>query len=103
MSFELYLTIRRIGKMEEFLNGLALMGVPAVVLVPFVVEGMKRLGLPTRWAGVAALGVGLVVAAAIGSVEAWPQVAPWVKYSMAGVLLGLGSAGVYSQVKELRK
>jgi hypothetical protein len=87
--------------MGEFLDGLTLLGIPAVVLVPFLVEGLKRLGLPKRWAGLAALVIGLLVAAAIGSIEAWPQVMPWLKYLVAGLLLGLGSAGVYSQAKEL--
>ena len=48
--------------MQNFLNGITLLGIPAVVLVPVLVQGMKMLGLPVRWAGVAALAAGMAVA-----------------------------------------
>jgi hypothetical protein len=88
--------------MENFLNGLTLLGVPAVVLVPVLVQGLKALGLPARWAGVAALVVGLAVAGMIEAVSAWPGVAPVVRFIVAGLLLGLASSGSYSQFKSIK-
>ena len=35
----------------ETLNGIMLLGIPAVLLVPVIVQGLKSLGLPVRWAG----------------------------------------------------
>ena len=88
--------------MENFLNGLTLLGVPAVVLVPLLVQGLKALGLPARWAGVAALLAGLAVAGMIEAVSAWPGVTPVVRIIVVGLLLGLASSGTYSQFKSIR-
>jgi hypothetical protein len=88
--------------MENFLNGLSLLGIPAVVIVPVLVQGLKALGLPVRWAGVAALLAGLAVAGMIEAVSAWPGVTPIVRFVVAGLLLGLASSGSYSQFKSMR-
>ena len=88
--------------MENFVNGLTLLGVPAVVLVPVLVQGLKALGLPARWAGVAALLAGLAVAGTVEAVSAWPGVTPLVRFIVAGLLLGLASSGSYSQFKSMR-
>lgn len=83
--------------MENFLNGITLLGIPAVVLVPILVQGLKMLGLPVRWAGVAALVAGLAVAGLAEAVTVWPTVTPFVRFVIAGILLGLASVGIYSQ------
>jgi hypothetical protein len=87
---------------ENFLNGLTLLGIPAVVLVPVLVQGLKALGLPVRWAGVAALLAGLAVAGMVEAVSAWPGVTPVVRFIVAGLLLGLAASGSYSQFKSMR-
>ena len=87
--------------MDNFLNGLTLLGIPAVVIVPLVVQGLKALGLPSRWAGVAALLAGLAVAGMIEAVSAWPGVTPVVRFVVAGLLLGLAASGSYSQFRSI--
>ncbi len=89
--------------MENFLNGLVLLGIPAVVVVPLLVQGLKALGLPSRYAGVAALAVGLAVAGMIEAVQAWPSVTPFVRFLVAGLLLGLASSGSYSQYRSIKE
>jgi hypothetical protein len=89
--------------MENFLNGITLLGIPALVLVPLVVQALKMLGLPVRWAGAASIVAGLAVAALAQAVTAWPAVAPFARVLVAGLLLGLSSAGAYSQVKTIMK
>jgi hypothetical protein len=89
--------------MENFLNGITLLGIPAVILVPVIVQGIKALGLPARWAGIAALVVGLAVAGLAEIVTAWPSVMPFVRFVVAGVLLGLAAAGSYSQYKVFKQ
>jgi hypothetical protein len=86
----------------QFLGGFALLGIPAVVLIPVLVEGAKRLGLPARYAGLASLLIGMLVATLIGGVEAWPVITPWVRVVLGGLLLGLASSGAYSQYMALR-
>jgi len=85
--------------MENFLNGITLLGIPAVVLVPVIVQGLKALGLPERWAGPSAIIIGLAVAGIAEAVEAWPGVAPLARFIVAGILLGLASVGTYSQYR----
>lgn len=88
--------------MDDFINGLALLGIPAVILVPLFVQGLKVFGLPDRWAGAAAMLLGVLVAVLIEAVAAWPAITPLVRILVAGVLLGLAAAGTYSQYKVFR-
>jgi hypothetical protein len=89
--------------MDDFINAITLLGIPAMVLVPVLVEGLKALGLPARWAGMTAVMVGLAVAGLAEAVNAWPAVTPFVRFIVAGLLLGFASAGVYSQYKVFRQ
>jgi hypothetical protein len=88
--------------MENFLNGITLLGIPSLVLVPLLVQALKAAGLPSKWAGAAAMAVGLAVAGLAEAVTAWPQVTPFVRWLVAGLLLGLASAGAYSQYRIAR-
>jgi hypothetical protein len=88
--------------MDNFINGITLLGIPAIMLVPVIVQGLKSLGLPTRWAGAAALAVGLAVAGLVEAVQVWPSVTPFVRFVIAGLLLGFASAGTYSQYRYVR-
>ena len=84
-------------------------GAPIVALVPGVVELAKHVGLPTRYAGLAAV-VGAtalvaladlaVVRSGSGSVRDDPfaVVAGWL---LAGIVYGLAAAGLYSQARRL--
>ena len=88
--------------MDNFLNGITLLGIPSLVLVPLLVQALKAAGLPAKWAGAAAIAVGLAVAGLAEAVTAWPQVTPFVRWLVAGLLLGLASAGAYSQYRIAR-
>lgn len=88
---------------SDFANGIALLGVPAVVLVPLLVEGLKRLGMPARWATLAAIGAGTLVAALAEALEVWPEIAPGVRILLAAIVLGFGASGVYSQARTHRR
>lgn len=85
-----------------------ILGVPIVVLTPGLVEMLKRCGLPTRYAGAAAICCAALLAAladlagmASLVTDAAPvaRVASWM---LAGVVYGLAGAGLYSQGKALR-
>jgi len=81
-----------------------LTGVPLVVIVPALIEGAKRAGLPARWAGVAAVGCAVVLLALgdlalVGGVLEVERVARWF---VGGVVYGLAAAGLYSQRRVAR-
>ena len=84
---------------DRFADGIVLLGIPAVILVPLVVEGLKRLGLPVAWATPAAIIVAGLVALLAEAVQAWPELAPAVRVLLAAVILGFGASGVYSQAR----
>ena len=92
-----------VGVGVDFANGIVLLGVPAVLLVPLVVEGLKRLGLPTRWATPAAVLAGAAVAALAETLRIWPETEPVVRVVLAAVVLGFGASGVYSQAHDRRR
>ena len=88
---------------SDFANGIVLLGVPAVVLVPLLVEGLKRLGMPSQWATPAAVVAGALVAALAEALTIWPQIAPGVRVVLAAIVLGFGASGVYSQTRTYRR
>ncbi|MCS7294696.1 MAG: hypothetical protein NZ761_04800 [Dehalococcoidia bacterium] len=86
-----------------FTETLAVAGVPAVVLVPLLVEAAKRVGLPTRYAPLATLCAAGAVAAAAEALPAVPALAPLVRWAVATLLLGLGASGAYETARFLRR
>lgn len=88
--------------MENFEAGFVLLGVPAMVAVPLIVEGLKRLGLPSRYAIVASVLVAGLVATAAEVVRVWPPLTPLVRVLFGALLLGFSAAGVYSQARYQR-
>ena len=84
----------------ESLDTLApLTGVPVVVIVPALVEGAKRAGLPVRFAGLAAVGCAIVLLALgdLALADELPDVARVARWLVGGVVYGLAAAGLYSQ------
>ena len=88
--------------MDPFLNGLTLLGIPALILVSLIVQALKTLGLPTRYAGAASIISGIAIAALIEAIAAWPTITPIVRVLIAGILLGLAASGTYSQYRTLK-
>jgi len=87
----------------HFADGIVLLGIPAVVLVPLIIEGLKRLGLPTRWATPAAVIAGMLIAGGAEMIEIWPRTLPIVRVILSGIVLGFGASGVYSRAKSSRE
>ena len=76
-------------------------GVPLVVVIPALVEVAKRQGLPDRFAGLAAMVIGMCLLMlgdlALGgtSDESWGvRIATWL---LGGIVYGLAASGLYSQ------
>ncbi|MCC6313898.1 MAG: hypothetical protein IT337_07775 [Thermomicrobiales bacterium] len=85
---------------------LMILGAPVAALTGGLVELSKRAGLPTRWAGVAAIiwATALVMLADVAGITgaAGPpdarRAAGWL---LAGGVSGLAAAGLYSQARRL--
>ncbi len=84
----------------ESLDTLApLTGVPVVVIVPALVEGAKRAGLPVRFAGLAAVGcaIALLALGDLALADGTPTVGQIARWLVGGIVYGLAAAGLYSQ------
>ena len=79
---------------------LLVIGVPLVVVVPALVELLKRTFLPTRWAGVAAIACCAVV---VGLVELQgdPTYGALATWALMSLIYGLAASGFYSQYQKL--
>ncbi len=85
--------------MESFDTLAPLTGVPVVVIVPALVEGAKRAGLPVRFAGVAAIGcaIALLALGDLALADGMPNVGRIARWLIGGIVYGLAAAGLYSQ------
>lgn len=87
------------------MDALTAYGVPVVAVTPAVVQVAKQLGLPTRWAGVAAMltagALSLLVDAQTGGATLTQQDVSG--YVLASVIYGLAAAGLYSQARVVQE
>lgn len=74
---------------------LEIFGVSAVLVIIGLVQLAKALGLPTRFAGVAAVILGVL--ASLG--YTYYAEAPWLQAVVIGLAIGLSAAGLYSGAK----
>ncbi len=76
-----------------------------VIIVPVIlgiVEMLKRLGMNSKWAPLASVGIGVLLMLAGTTAEAYPGFAPWIIAIIVGLVLGLAASGLYSGQKKLR-
>lgn len=83
----------------NLLNGLTLLGIPLVALIPVLVGMLRAWGLSERWTGPAAAILGVIGMLLVQLIDAYPDLGPWVRIPVFGLLLGLGANGAYSQFK----
>jgi ABC-type iron transport system FetAB permease component len=81
---------------------LAIYGIPAAVLVAVLVEVFKHYGLDSRWAILAAIGVGVLLSVLNHVAQIVPGFEAWYQVVLAGLVAGLTAAGLYSGQKALR-
>lgn len=83
-------------------DDILLLGVPGMVLVPLIVEWLKRQGLDTRWSGLASVAAAGLLAALSEAVVEWPRLEPAARVVLAAVLIGMAGSGAYSQARAFR-
>lgn len=77
-----------------------LTGVSILIVTPALVEVAKQVGLPVRWAGIAAMLIAVVLVA-LGDIAAGIDAGTEViaRWLIGGVVYGLAAAGLYSQTR----
>lgn len=83
-----------------------LLATALVLVVPLIVglvEWLKAQGLPSRWAPLASVGLGVLIAALSLLAQRYPTVADWGGVAIVGVILGLAASGLYSGQKAVRR
>lgn len=79
-----------------------IVGVPAAVLVAGLVEMAKRTGLPSRWAGLAAIVIATTLVALVDLAAGDGSVASVAGWLLAGAVYGFAASGLYSQARLAR-
>lgn len=75
-------------------------GVSILAVTPALVEVAKQSGLPTQWAGIAAIAIATVMVIAGGIALGDPLTLPTIsRWLMNGIVYGLAAAGLYSQTR----
>jgi hypothetical protein len=75
-------------------------GAVAPVIVGLV-EVLKAIGLPSRWAPVAAIGCGIAICAGAALASGSEAGARWFEAGLSGIVAGLAASGLYSGSKKL--
>lgn len=83
------------------IGNVVLFGVPAVVLIPIVVQAAKTLGLPDSWAPWVTLGLSVAVAGVAELMNTFPGSTPWVYLVVSAVVLYLSVTGLYHTSKNV--
>lgn len=75
-------------------------GVSILIVTPALVEVAKQIGLPVRWAGIAAI-VFATVLVILGDIAGGVsfEARLLAKWAIGGVVYGLAAAGLYSQTR----
>jgi len=80
-------------------NDVVLYGAPGLLLVMLLVQALKTAGMPSKWAPLAALICGFLVAGAVIANEIWPGlVGPYIRLGILGLMLGLAGSGTQSHI-----
>ena len=88
--------------MDEATKYLVLMAVATPIIIGLV-QLLKGMGLPVRWAPIAAIALGCGVSVLIGVSTSSPiPDANYADYILAGVLGGLGASGLYSGIPAVK-
>lgn len=71
-------------------------GIPAVALVMGLVKALREVGLPSKFAPLTSVGIGIV----FGLIIAFESGRPYIAGVVIGIMLGLSSCGLYDVGKK---
>ena len=81
------------------LPSVVVFGIPLILVVPAMVNLLKSWGLPSVYAGAAAIACSAVVLGLV-ELQAHEQAGGVATWLLASLVYGLASAGLYSQVRK---
>ena len=74
---------------------LVLAGIPVLLIIVGLVEYVKSLGLPAKYAPVVAIVVGIGAGLLNEAMVVYPAIEPWVVAAVSGVVVGMAATGLY--------
>ena len=77
------------------MSDMVISGIPAIAIIVGVVEYFKSLGLPTRYAPLLAMSLGIVTGLVVEAVNTYPTISPWVTAVVSGLAVGMSATGLY--------
>lgn len=74
---------------------LVLAGIPVIAIIVGLIDFAKGLGLPTKYAQLLALVLGVAVGLLVQAMEIYPVIGPWVTQAVVGLVVGMAATGLY--------
>ena len=74
---------------------LVIAGIPVIAIIVGLIDFAKGLGLPTKYAQLVAIILGVAIGLLIQTMEAYPAIGPWVTHAAIGVVVGMAATGLY--------
>ena len=83
------------------MSDLIVFGIPGAAVIVALIELAKHYGLPSKWAPLVAIALGILLAVIVQLSKVNPDVALWAQLVLGGILTGLAAVGGYSGVKSV--
>lgn len=77
----------------------AVIGISGVLVVKYLVNALKLLGLPVKFALLTAIIIGIALSIAVQIATTSPQFSLWFEQVMLGLFVGLGASELFDFVK----
>ena len=74
---------------------LVIAGIPVIAIIVGLIDFAKGLGLPTKYAQLLAIVLGVGVGLLVQTMEAYPAIGPWVTHAVIGMVVGMAATGLY--------
>lgn len=85
------------------IDNFAIASFAGVAIVIALVAWLRFMGLPTRWAPLVAVLIGLLLSLANQLAQVYPVVRPWLDAAVVGIMVGLAGSGFYDLGKSFIK
>lgn len=81
---------------------LVIAGIPVIAIIVGLIDFAKGLGLPTKYAQLLAIFLGVAIGLLVQTMEAYPAIGPWVTHAVMGMAIGMAATGLYKASKKFR-
>ena len=74
---------------------LVIAGIPVIAIIIGLVEYIKSIGLPTKYAPAVAIALGVLASVVAQLAVTYPGISPWVEAVVIGLVVGMAATGLY--------